>query len=92
MERRNARRKLTETRVIVHHDTVGAAPLRTRDMSQSGVFVSTAQPVRLKAGTTFDLTFMINLGAITKLRKVCATVVQSTPEGLGLRFRSETPL
>lgn len=86
MERRHAIRKFTETRVIVHHDAIGADSLRTKDMSQSGVFVSTEQPVRLKVGTTLDMTFMIDLGAITKLRKVGATVVQSTPEGLGLRF------
>ena len=86
MERRNATRKLTKTRVVVHHDNLDDTPLRTRDMSQGGVFVSTAQPANLKTGTTFEMTFMIDLGAITKLRKVAATVVQSTPEGLGLRF------
>ena len=86
MEKRSAARKLTDTRVVIHHDKFSSTPLRTRDMSQSGVFVSTVQPIDLKTGTTFDVTFMIDLGTITKLRKITTTVVQSTPEGLGLRF------
>ncbi len=86
MERRNATRKLTQTRVVIHHEAFNSTPLKTRDMSQGGVFVSTPRPVSFLPGTSFEITFMIDLGAVTKLRKVDATVVQTTPEGIRLRF------
>lgn len=85
-ERRATTRKLTQTRVIIHHDAFGPTPLKTSNLSQGGVFVTTTAPVSLLQGTTFDITFMIDLGNVTKLRKVAATVVQSTPMGLRLRF------
>lgn len=86
MERRRATRKLTETKVIVHHESFSQVPLKTRDLSQGGVFVTTKKPVHLPAGTTFDITFMIDLGSLTKLRKVKAEVVDTTASGIRLRF------
>lgn len=86
MERRQVARKLTQTRVVVHHDAFGTAPLTTKDMSPKGVFVETKKPVQIKPGTNFEMTFMIDLDGVTKLRKVAATVMQVTPQGLGLRF------
>ena len=86
MEKRNAIRKLTQTRVVLHHDSFDSTPLNTKDMSQGGVFVNTPTPVELKPGTSLAMTFMIDLGGVVKLRKVTATVVQSTAEGIGLRF------
>lgn len=55
-------------------------------MSQGGVFVNTPTPVELEVGTTLDMTFMIELDGVVKLRKLTATVVQSTTEGVGLSF------
>lgn len=87
MERRIAPRKLTETRVVVHHAAFDSTPLKTKNMSQSGVFVETTSPVQLDSGTQFEMTFMIDLDGVTRLRKVAATVIQVSPHGLGLRFR-----
>ena len=86
MERRTAARKLTNTRVVIHHEEFDAKLLSTKDMSQGGVFVNTTTPISLQQGTRFEMTFMVDLGSITKLRKVAATVMQSTPEGFGCRF------
>lgn len=92
MERRRTTRKLTETRVVVHHQNFDGTPLKTKDMSKTGVFVETKSDVALAdsgllaAGTALELTFMIDFGRLTKLRKVSATVVQATQEGLHLRF------
>jgi hypothetical protein len=92
MERRQTTRKLTETRVVVHHQSFDATPLKTKDMSQSGVFVETSRGGALKdsallpAGTTLELTFMIDLGQLTKLHKISATVVRATQDGLHLQF------
>lgn len=87
MERRSATRKLTETKVVVHYDGFAQVPLKTRDMSQSGVFVTTKTPVNLTPGTSFEVTFMIDLGSITKLRKVKAEVVDTTAQGMRLKFQ-----
>jgi len=87
MEKRSATRKLTETRVVVHHKAFPTTPLKTKDMSQGGVFVTTKGQINLKPGTGFDITFMIALGSITKLRKVAVKIVESTPEGVRLEFQ-----
>ena len=95
MERRAADRQLTRTRVTIHHRSdkgaVQSKTLATRDMSASGVFVVTAAAemegsTQPNKGELIDMTFAIDLGAVTKLHKVRGVVAYTTPSGLGVQF------
>lgn len=91
MERRISNRKLTETKVYLHHPDLPAAPCITRDLSSNGVFVETADAGRLKERAVMQMTFAVDLGNLTRLYDFRVTVVRVTTDGLALAIDRSRP-
>lgn len=91
MERRTNKRKLTDTKVFLHHPELPATPCVTRDLSADGVFVVTPHAHRLKARAVLEMTFAVDLGNLTRLYDFVVTVVRVTDEGLALAIDRSRP-
>lgn len=91
MERRTTNRKLTETKVFLHHPDLPGTPCVTRDLSASGVFVETPHADRLREKAVLQMTFAVDLGNVTRLYDFRVTVVRITAEGLALAIDRSRP-
>ncbi len=91
MERRTSTRKLTETRVYLHHPDLPGDPCVTRDLSPRGVFVVTPHADRVRARTVMKMTFAVDLGNLTRLYDFTVTVVRVTNDGLALAIDRSHP-
>jgi hypothetical protein len=91
MERRISKRKLTETRVFLHHPELPPAPCVTRDLSADGVFVITPYAGRLKERAVLEMTFAVDLGNLTRLYDFVVTVTRVTNEGVALVIDRSRP-
>ena len=91
MERRTNKRKLTDTRVFLHHPELPATPCVTRDLSADGVFVVTPHGSKLKERAVLKMTFAVDLGSLTRLYDFTVTVIRITPEGVALSIDRSRP-
>jgi hypothetical protein len=91
MERRTNKRKLTDTKVFLHHPELPQTPCVTRDLSADGVFVVTSHGDKLKERAVLKMTFAVDLGNVTRLYDFTVTVVRITPEGLALSIDRSRP-
>ncbi len=91
MERRTNKRKLTDTKVFLHHPELPATPCVTRDLSADGVFVVTPHGDRLNTRAVLQMTFAVDLGNLTRLYDFMVTVVRITPEGIALSIDRSRP-
>ena len=91
MERRARQRKLTETKVYLHHPDLPSSACTTRDLSADGVFVVTSHTNRIPLSTVLKMTFAVDLGNLTRLYDFQVTVVRVTSEGLGLLIDRSKP-
>ena len=91
MERRTNKRKLTDTKVFLHHPELPATPCVTRDLSADGVFVVTQHGDRLRERAVMKMTFAVDLGNLTRLYDFMVTVVRITPQGLALSIDRSRP-
>ena len=91
MERRTSKRKLTGTKVFLHHPELPATPCSTRDLSADGVFVLTPHAGKLAVRTVLKMTFAVDLGNLTRLYDFTVTVARITDEGIGLVIDRSRP-
>ena len=91
MERRTNKRKLTDTKVFLHHPELPATPCVTRDLSADGVFVVTSHGEKLNERAVLKMTFAVDLGRLTRLYDFMVTVVRITPEGIALSIDRSRP-
>ncbi|MGD8829404.1 MAG: PilZ domain-containing protein [Pseudomonadales bacterium] len=91
MERRANRRKLTSTRVFLHHPELAGSQCTTRDLSAGGVFVLTAHAHRIAPRTVMKMTFAVDLGNLTRLYDFLVTVARVTDEGIGFIIDRSRP-
>jgi len=91
MERRTNKRKLTETKVFLHHPDLPGTPCVTRDLSADGVFVITPYAHRLKERAVLEMTFAVDLGNLTRLYDFVVTVIRITDEGIALAIDRSRP-
>lgn len=91
MERRTKKRKLTDTKVFLHHPELPATPCVTRDLSADGVFVVTPHGDRLKERAVMKMTFAVDLGNLTRLYDFTVTVVRISTEGIALSIDRSRP-
>ncbi len=91
MERRTNKRKLTETKVFLHHPEMPAEPCVTRDLSADGVFVITPHATALNVRAVLQMTFAVDLGNLTRLYDFTATVVRVSDDGVALAIDRSRP-
>jgi hypothetical protein len=91
MERRTNKRKLTDTKVFLHHPELPTTPCVTRDLSAAGVFVVTDHGSKLKERAVLKMTFAVDLGNLTRLYDFMVTVVRITDEGVALSIDRSRP-
>jgi len=84
VERRNSTRKTAATKVYLHHPSLPPRPCTTRNISATGAFVQTPDAARLRRGTQLELTFVVDVGNVTKLHQFNGVVTQVAPDGVGL--------
>lgn len=91
MERRTAKRKLTGTKVFLHHPDLPSTPCTTRDLSAEGVFVETPHGHRVPVNTVLKMTFAVDLGNLTRLYDFRVAVARCSSDGLGLVIDRSLP-
>ena len=91
MDRRTSKRKLTGTKVFLHHPELPATPCTTRDLSAEGVFVLTPHAQQLKVRSVLKMTFAVDLGNLTRLYDFTVTVARVTADGIGLVIDRSRP-
>lgn len=91
MERRVTKRKLTETKVFLHHPDLPSNPCVTRDLSADGVFVVMSEARNLKERAVLEMTFAVDLGNLTRLYDFTVTVIRVTDEGVALSIDRSRP-
>ncbi len=91
MERRTNKRKLTDTKVFLHHPEFPATPCVTRDLSADGVFVVTPHAEKLRERAVLKMTFAVDLGNLTRLYDFTVTVVRITADGVALSIDRSRP-
>ncbi len=85
MERRGEKRNLLTKEVLLCCHAFGLARATTRDISSSGVFVTTGH-LSLDENDMVDVCFMIKDHEIKQFHKVSAKVARVNKAGLGLSF------
>jgi hypothetical protein len=85
MERRLHTRHRAKTTVYVTVPGRGSRLCKAHNLSANGVFVET-HDLRLNKGSTVELAFAINLGAVTKIHRRNAIVAHVSQGGTGLRM------
>ena len=91
MERRTNKRKLTDTKVFLHHPELPVTPCVTRDLSADGVYVVTPYADRLQARAVLKMTFAVDLGNLTRLYDFTVTVVRVCDDGVALSIDRSRP-
>ena len=84
VERRNAIRKTAATKVYMHHPSLPPRSCTTRDISATGAFVQTPDAALLRPGIQLELTFVVEVGNVTKLHQFNGVVTQVASDGVGL--------
>lgn len=89
MERRLHNRHKAQTLVFVSKPGRPPKLCHAVNLSANGVFIETSS-LGLRKGTAVQLTFAINLGAITKIHRRTAIVAHISRGGTGLMMESLT--
>ena len=82
-ERRRFQRHLVNARVMLVHGSIGELAGRTRDISDSGVFVEITPVPRLPHGAHIKMHMLDSSMPVIAFNM---KVTRTTPEGLGLLF------
>jgi hypothetical protein len=56
-----------------------------RDLSRGGAFIE-VDPIGLRAGTSVQVVFALDLGEVTRLHRVSGTIARLSWDGVGVRF------